>query len=385
MIRDVVASGPPSTRAANAAGVVVKASAPGKLILMGEHSVVYGYPAVAAAVQQRLTVSASPVNGHPLDSAPAAGEGEATVELVLAGAPPVVHAWRDVLQLAEEVAPSDAAAAARARYGAAYLALVSLGEAVRLLGRVPPSMTVRVHSEIPVGHGMGSSAALALAVIAAVVGAAGTEMQASVLEDAAQNVERRQHGSPSGIDVATVLRGGVVGARRGSRSGQGRALSFRPLVTDPGALSRFRAYDSGCPVHDTGEVVAAVRRRLEADGGLQQELVRMADATREFTGALVTDGDPAAVSAAIRRFEAGLEALGVVPPAMAGLIRRIERKGGAAKISGAGALCDGRDGRPGAGMLLVHHEEPDRIRQWSFLDGLPPVDAHLGGPGLEVW
>ena len=39
--------------------VLVAASAPGKCILFGEHAVVYGQPAVAVAIEQRLTVSMS--------------------------------------------------------------------------------------------------------------------------------------------------------------------------------------------------------------------------------------------------------------------------------------------------------------------------------------
>lgn len=342
-----------------------RVSAPGKLILMGEHSVVYGHPAVAAAVQRRLNVAVAPVTAA----------GESVVELKLGDAAPVPVPWRAALRLAEEAGPGAAVAQGDPR----FLAIVALGEAARLLGRIPPSLALEVRSEIPAGHGMGSSAALALSIIAAVASACGEDLERTALEAAAHAVERRQHGSPSGLDAATVLRGGVI--RTGEEAGSPR---FRPLVADPAALARFRVFDSGCPLHGTGEVVASVRRRLEADAALERELETMGDLARDFTDCLTGSGEPTAVGEAIRRFEAALEALGVVPPAARRLIRRIEAAGGAAKISGAGGLCDGADGRPGAGMILVHHEDSARIREWSFLNGLRAIDAPLGGPGLAA-
>ncbi len=346
------------------------ASAPGKLILMGEHSVVYGHPAVAAAVQRRLRVRARPI-------ASATAAAEAVLVLRLPGGRPVTLTWTEAARTAGEAGPGDARSAGDGH----YLALVALGTAVDLLGRTPPPLEVLVDSDIPVGHGMGSSAALALSLIAAVCAAAGVDPPSSDLEAAAHEVERRQHGSPSGIDGATVLRGGVI---RAEAAEPGARLRFRPLAADPRALAHFRAYDSGCPAHGTGEVVAAVRRRLEADRGLEAELERMGELARGFANGLATGHDPAAVGAAVRSFESALEALGVVPPAATRIIRRVEAEGGAAKVSGAGGLCDGTDGALGAGMILVHHEDPRRIAGWDFLRDIRPVDAAFGGPGLEV-
>jgi mevalonate kinase len=365
------------TRAVSSAARTVRVSAPGKLILMGEHSVVYGHPAIAVAVQRRLRVTAR-VMDDDVD-VPETGASPHAVRLTLAGGSPITVPWQEALRLADDTVDGDPGK----HYGAAYLALVALGEARRLVPHAIPSMTVEVRSRIPEGHGMGSSAALALGITAAVVAAVAGHADGSALEAAAHRVERRQHGSPSGIDGATVRRGGVVHGVCVAGVGP-REMSFHALRASPRALSRFRAFDSGRPVHGTGQVVAAVRRRLERDGSLERELDRMGELVRDFGDALVTGHDPTPVRDAIRAFEAGLEALGVVPPSVARLIRRVEVEGGAAKISGAGGLCDGRDGRPGAGMVLVYHEEPERIRHWRFLGGLRPVDAPLGGPGLEA-
>ena len=47
--------------------MLVVASAPGKCILFGEHAVVYGQPAVAVAIEQRLTVSMTPATSWSVD------------------------------------------------------------------------------------------------------------------------------------------------------------------------------------------------------------------------------------------------------------------------------------------------------------------------------
>ncbi len=317
---------------------------------------------------------------------PRTPSAEPGVALKLGRHAPVFVPWSEAVREVEAAV----AAAGRGRGDGAALAVTALGEAARRIGGQPPSFDVTVDSDIPAGHGMGSSAALALAILDAVCRAAGRGLDREALEAAAHVVERRQHGAPSGVDVATVLRGGVICASAHEPTGQaGRAdaprLRFHALDASSASLSRLRVFDSGCPANGTGEVVRAVRRRLDADPGLESELERMGRLAAGFADLLVAGDDPAAEAKAIREFQAALESLGVVPPSAARLIRRIEAEGGAAKVSGAGGLCDGEDGRPGAGMILVHHEDPERVLRWPFLGGLEPVDALVGGPGLEAW
>ena len=104
----------------------------------------------------------------------------------------------------------------------------------------------------------------------------------------------------------------------------------------------------------------------------------METATRRLRAELER-GDAADAGALIREFEACLEDLGVVPEAVRETVRRVEDRGGAAKISGAGALT----GR-GAGSLLVYHPEPEEIDRWSFLQELTRLDVRLGAAGFRV-
>lgn len=360
-------------------------SAPGKVILIGEHAVVYGQPALVAAVGLRLTTRLTPLpEGAGSSVTFSARELGGTVET----------RWPEIVAYATEArrrweryarAPDAAAFAAVRGDDPAHLVKVALGEAARELGESDgPPLRLDLHSDLPIGSGFGSSAALAVTVIAAYLTARGREPSPQDLERLALEAERRQHGMPSGVDGATVIHGGVVWAERDE---PGAPLTLTPLDLTSPHLARFLVFDTGTPAQSTGEVVAAVRERVEAEPKtFEPVLERMGDTARAFRRELAADADdPTAMIDLIRTFEADLEALGVVPPAARELARRVEAAGGAAKISGAGALAStaGSD-LPGAGSLLVYHPEPQRLEDLSALRHFPRLAAPLGAEGRRV-
>lgn len=364
------------------------ASAPGKLILIGEHAVVYGQPALIAAVDRRLTVRLSPTESPgavELDLPHLGVHRRETWQDLLAYAWDAAERWR-----AYAKAPNPRLFAAVRGDDPAHLVKVALGEAAayfeRLGSRDPrrlPGLRLTVDSELPIGSGMGSSAALAVSTLAAVLEFLGDEVGADELEALALEVERRQHGLPSGVDGATVLHGGAVWAERNHRGW----LLKQPLhLSEPqrAALARFRVFDTGTPRESTGEVVAAVRERLDRDPGLHTVIEEIGGLARELRTELETEQPRLAeLARRVRQVEKRLEALGVVPEPVRTLIRRIEQEGGAAKISGAGALTSA-PGELGAGSLLVLHPEPEVLRSWPFLRGLTPLELRLGAEGLRV-
>lgn len=233
-----------------------------------------------------------------------------------------------------------------------------------------------MRSEIPIGSGFGSSAAAAVALVAGLLAHAGRAVEEELVDRLALEVERRQHGLPSGVDHAAVLRGGVHWAVRRE---PGAPAELKPVELGNGLLDRIRVFHTGPPAESTGDVVAAVRARRERDrAGVDAALDRMEFATRRLR-ALVADAreDLDAAIHVVREFQACLELLGVVPEPVRAAVRRIEQAGGAAKLSGAGSL-----GGPGAGCLLVLHPDGEEIDRWDFLDPWIAHDVRLGGPGL---
>jgi mevalonate kinase len=350
---------------------------------MGEHAAVYGRPALVAAVDLRLTARLDPLDG----------------EAVRLDLPGLDHSedlsWDDLRAYARAVrgrwegyAERPGAQGFRAVRGddPAHVVKVALGEAAEWLASeskresdppaVLPGLRLRVDSELPIGSGFGSSAATATAVIAGCLLYHGRPADPGCIEPLALEVERRQHGLPSGVDGATVLYGGVQWARRPPEGG----LERERIAARSPLLRRLRVYDTGTPADPTGAVVAAVRERRDRDPvAVERFLDRMESATRAFRARLEEDGeDPDHTLHLIRGYEACLEALGVVPEEVREVVRRVESEGGAAKISGAGSLRG-----PGAGSLLVYHPAPERISGWSFLRPFPFYPIHLGAPGFR--
>ncbi|HMV66691.1 MAG TPA: mevalonate kinase, partial [Myxococcota bacterium] len=124
----------------------------GKLILVGEHAVVHGQPAIAFAVDLQTEVTARPNDG------PLAVRSELVDELV--------------------------ARAAAAAFG-------------------DRGWDVEIRSTLPLGRGMGSSAALSVALVRAASAARGAPApDGDALFREALALERIFHANPSGLDVA---------------------------------------------------------------------------------------------------------------------------------------------------------------------------------------
>jgi mevalonate kinase len=358
-----------------AAPAAVAVSTPGKLILMGEHAVVYGRPALAAAIDLRLTVRlsplAEPVVRLDLPSLPHAEE--TTWDAVRAHARAARESW-------DEYAREPGPERFRAVRGddRSHLVKVALGEAAAALGEEDsPGLSLRIESALPVGSGFGSSAATATGIVAAYLSFRGEALNPDAVERIVLEAERRQHGLPSGIDGATVLHGGLLWARKLPAGG----LAVERVPVRSPLLSRLRVYDTGMPAETTGAVVAAVRHRRDQDpAGHERLLDRIEAATRGFRAELEREEEnPARARELIAECEAALEEMGVVTPEVRALVRQVEAAGGAAKISGAGALTGS-----GAGSLLVYHADPEWISGWSFLRPFPFHPVHLGAEGLRL-
>lgn len=153
----------------------ISASAPGKVILFGEHAVVYGQPAIAVPVHQ---VAARAVISPMIKAA----TGKIHINA------PQVGVDADLARLSQN---DPLAAAVRGALEALHI-------------QEPPAFKLRVTSTIPLAAGLGSGAAVSVAIVRAVsafLGRAFSEEQVSAL---AFEVEKLHHGTPSGIDNTVI-------------------------------------------------------------------------------------------------------------------------------------------------------------------------------------
>ena len=151
------------------------AAAPGKIILFGEHSVVYGRPAIAVPVEQvRARANIIPN--------PRASSGDVLIQAPDIGLEANISDLPDEHPLAKAV----------------WNVIHELG-VFRL-----PACTIRITSTIPVASGMGSGAAVSVAVIRALAAFLGASLTDEIVSELAYDVERIHHGTPSGIDNTVV-------------------------------------------------------------------------------------------------------------------------------------------------------------------------------------
>jgi mevalonate kinase len=149
------------------------ASAPGKVILFGEHAVVYGHPAIAVPVTE--------VQAHA-----SVEPGEAGLGIVVV-APQV---GRRIL--VREAADDDPLACV------VRLTLEACKEERK------PDLTITITSTVPIARGMGSGAAVSTATVHALAQHLGCWLSSRAISDLVYRTEVLYHGTPSGIDNTVI-------------------------------------------------------------------------------------------------------------------------------------------------------------------------------------
>jgi mevalonate kinase len=159
-------------------GAERRGQACGKVILLGEHAVVYGVPALAAGIDRGARATAVPEERGPSRLR--------------------VRGWNIAVRDNED--GHDLARAFRALLGA-----------VRDDQPALAPVSVEVEADLPPGGGLGCSAAMGVAIARAVDPDAGED----AVQERAMAWERVFHGNPSGVDAAVSARGGCAFFRKG--------------------------------------------------------------------------------------------------------------------------------------------------------------------------
>ncbi|MBX3709574.1 MAG: hydroxymethylglutaryl-CoA synthase [Gammaproteobacteria bacterium] len=313
---------------------IIKVFAPGKLILSGEHAVVYGKPALAMAVNRYVTATVthesvpqvlfdlSDLAHHSCLSFSALHDLKDRIKRKYYRFIRGDYSIRQVLHKPFELA---------------QFAIGMLAESLNFA--IPHGVKIQVQSDLPIGCGMGSSAATIVSVMQAISHYMQLPISQEKLYSLALEAENMQHGHSSGLDLRVALQGGCLYM-------QGENIETRSIPTLPMYL-----VNTGTPRTTTGQCVEKVAPHFKSS----QLGDDFAVVTKAMDNALQQQSWRS-MREAIRHNHQLLTKIGVVPGRVQTFISQVESSGGAAKICGAGAVAGEQ-----AGVVLVVSEDKNVV------------------------
>jgi mevalonate kinase len=197
-------------------------------------------------------------------------------------------------------------------------------------------ININMSSNIPIGCGLGSSAATVLSELRAVGHYFRVDFKPEWHYKYSLEAENMQHGYASGVDSYVSLHGGCVKFQNGV--GEKVAMPSLPIFI----------VQTGTPQTTTGECVSEV-----ADGFKASAIWDEFEDVTQRISEVIGGKDIEALQEAVRDNHRLLTKIGVVPEPVQHFVKSIEDWGGAAKICGAGAVAG-----EGAGIVMVIAEKP---------------------------
>jgi mevalonate kinase len=343
---------------------MVLVSAPGKVHLIGEHAVVYGHPAILAAVGKRTYVEAGKSRAIEINDIRFNRKERWSLE-------EVENAFKEAKTLLNQCAEkgnySELLFWAKdgGTYNANWKALIGT-----VLEGVSADSGISINiyrSEIPNGSGLGSSSSAAVAIAKAVDAVYERDLGLDKINSIAYECERLAHGSPSGGDNTACCYGDLVWFQKSKPNNV-----LIPLGNEiPYKLENFVFVYTKRPEKSTGELIEMVRRIPEAyRNSKMQELDKMTYEMKE----VLKNRDYESMKQMINKTNDILSSFGLSTKETTIIHNKIKSMGGASKMCGA---C-------GGGIMLAWHENPQEIMNEIEKLGFIPFKTDLAVDGVKV-
>ena len=297
-----------------------------KIIISGEHAVVYGQPALALSVDRHIQtsiISASNTKNYKFIL-----ENFASVKTF------TQQQLREMAQYQNLLQPTQLLPYAVAK-------LIEIFNIKSNIG-----LEIRTISNIPIGCGLGSSAALIVSLLHAINHFFALDIKIEDYVKIATNIEHIQHGRSSGVDVYLATYGGSV--RFENKKITPRTFPYAPIYY----------INTGKSASSTAECVTGVAQYF-----------RNSNLASDF-GAITNDMDQAlqeqnltAIKESIRANNQLLAYIGVVPKKVQKFISDIESRNGAAKICGAGTM---KGDAAGIIMVITDNNIADLLVMYNY-------------------
>lgn len=309
----------------------VVVSVPGKIHLMGEHAVVYGKPALISAINYRLysTITESSDGFQIISQAEKNNLIERAVEVVVRR-----------LQLSKK-----------------------------------PKVKIEISSQIPIGWHAGSSAAVSVAVVSSLIYFLRKIWDPNLFNELAYEVEKFQHGNPSGGDNTAVTFGGFIWYRKELEF---LKSIFQLTFRTSSCLAPFLLIDTGRPKEHTGEMVSLVSKFMKKYSEKGEKLLNENEKAVKDVVIALRQGNEKLLIKAIRSGQKTLEDLGVVSDKVIPFIKEVEKNSGAVKICGGGGK------RGSVGFLLCYIRDREKIKSLSQKYHFTLRSVLLGEEGVRL-
>jgi mevalonate kinase len=273
-----------------------------KVILSGEHAVVYGKPALVCGLNKRLKFSLFPTDKKNY-----------------------LKPNKDILFISSKVID--------------YLKK----EKIKFNQK---KFTFKIESQIPIGRGLGSSAALAVTSVASFLHFyTGKSFNKEIINNLAFEVEKYFHGNPSGVDNSTSCFGGLIFYRK--EFDFLKNIYFLDFKIPKSIQDHLFLIDSGKPVETTRQMVQIVKNNIGKKPNYYEQIFNEIEKiTKKMLISIKEDKANDFIQSLIDN-EIYLEMLGVVSLKTKALLKNLE-KFGIGKITGAGGV------KEGSGFILFY-------------------------------
>lgn len=311
----------------------IQAAAPSKVLFSGEHSVVYGKPALVAANNLRLRVTI--FSGTPQNTNPKLWEQIHIVDTIVKE-----HLKKHEIEYSDK--PYD----------------------------------LEITSDIPVGRGMGSSASFSVATVAAIYTFLTTkEPSQETVNNLAYRMEKHFHGNASGVDVSAASFGGLIFFRKEFEFlKQISALNFK---LPEKFIQGLYLIDSGKPAESSKEIITAVGRFYNQETKIAEDLMNQLEKVTKRMVVSIVKEDQNFFHEAIVDNQSILNKLGVVSDSTSKLLNDLKPYG-VGKVTGAGGK------QTGSGYLLFSATDVDGLEKFLSNEKIRVIKFKQDYEGLQI-